>query len=538
VLWYFLKNANKRNSVLPRGCHEVRVTDPAGERKVGGRGLEDWKMLTHSIRRLWTGACFRQTFENALTAGQRLAEHQPVLLQGRITSRRESGKKLVFFDLRLPVDTVFEEQAVGGTTEHWERCQRVQVVCNSSNFRDFDEFSSIVRNSINRGDIVQFSGIPGKTPAGELSLFASSSSLLSKCQHDIPVALNDPDLRHRQRYLDMIVNDEVRQRHIFRSLMIQNVRKFFIEKGFLEVETPILWNESSGAVARPFVTHSEAFNMDLKMRIAPELFLKQVVIGGIDRVFEIGKVFRNEGIDASHNIEFTMCEAYHAYADYESFMQFTEDLLDHIASTMLKKDIGISFKGPYTRMDVIDTLVEQLKSKALLKDLSEDFDPNSEDNLPKLLDIARTAEIRVEAPQTLPRVLDKLIGEFVEPLCEQPTFLINHPKCMSPLAKEHHSKPGRTERFELFIKGKEICNSYSELNDPEEQRRRFAQQSSIKANSGDLEIPPGDEDFCTALEYALPPTAGWGLGIDRLCMLLTQVHSIREVLLFPVSKKD
>jgi lysyl-tRNA synthetase class 2 len=431
-----------------------------------------------------------------------------------VVGKRESGKKLVFADVQQDCGEV------------------VQVVCNAVNFVS----GYGVVKSVCKGDHVQFEGIPGKTRAGDLSVYAHSCTVLAPCLHDVPEQLDDTEARHRNRYLDLIVNKHVKQRFIDRSHLIQLIRSFLHANGFIEVETPILWNQSGGANARPFTAHSEALGIDLKLRIAPELFLKQLVIGGLPKVFELGRVFRNEGVDASHNVEFTMCEVYQAYADYRDMMKFSEDLLEFIAKKFSADSVvnGVDFKGPFRKLDVIETLKAEIEMRNLT--LGTDFDPNSEASISRLLDIANSLHIKIEEPKTLPRVLDKLIGELIEPLCIQPTFLINHPVCMSPLAKQLEDNPSLTERFELFINGKEICNAYSELNDPNEQRARFNRQSKIRENSGDCEIPPTDEAFCLSLEYGLPPTGGWGLGVDRLCMLLSNVSQIREIVLFPISK--
>jgi lysyl-tRNA synthetase class 2 len=447
--------------------------------------------------------------KGAKVPGTRLA------VTGRVMNRREAGKKLVFADLLA------------------HPCQQpLQVVCNANHFNTQFELAKLM----GKGDIVHFEGVPGRTPAGDLSLYASSCSILAPCLHDLPDALHDTDSRHRNRALDLIVNQHVRERFIMRANLIRHIRAFFHLRGFVEVETPILWNQSGGANAKPFQARSDALGIDLKLRIAPELFLKQLVIGGITKVFELGRVFRNEGVDASHNVEFTMCEAYQAYADYQDMMEMTEDLLRFLAKEFSSDCVvhGIDFHSPFRKIDIIDTLTDELRKRNF--PIDSNFDPNNEDNLPFLLDIAARLEIKIDEPKTLPRILDKLIGELVEPLCVQPTFLINHPVCMSPLAKKSTSNPSRTERFELFIQGKEICNAYSELNDPNEQRMRFSDQARLREKSGDAEIPPTDESFCASLEYGLPPTGGWGLGVDRLCMLFANVSQIREIVLFPISK--
>jgi lysyl-tRNA synthetase class 2 len=345
--------------------------------------------------------------------------------------------------------------------------------------------------------------------------------------------------------------------------------------GFLEVETPILWAQAGGANARPFLTSSNAFGNDLPLhlRIAPELFLKQLVIGGLERVYEIGKVFRNEGIDATHNPEFTSCELYMAHADCDTMIRLTEDLLRHVvhhATGGLKLAIAdgpadptdgaqtkyhaqaragavegddtvvIDFEPPFRKLDVLETLAEH----GII--LPENC--NDPEALPELLKICAERNWRVSAPHTNARVLDKMIGEVIEPLCIQPTFIMNHPICLSPLAKTHRANPKLTERFELFINGKEYCNAYSELNIPSEQYSRLSAQHALRSptnsdsdadgsqNLGDEESHPLDTPYCEALEYGLPPTGGWGLGIDRLIMLLARVPHIRDVIYFPIMR--
>ncbi|PSC69980.1 lysine-tRNA ligase isoform X2 [Micractinium conductrix] len=462
----------------------------------------------------------------SLEPGSQVTE-EVVSLAGRVVRKAASGAKLIFFDLR-------SEGA------------KIQVMCDARNFGgELANFQRLM-NSVKRGDIVGVAGLPGKSKRGELSIFPQSLQVLAPCLHMPPgghFGLKDQETRYRQRYLDLIVNPEVQNIFRARSAIIAGVRRFLDDRGFLEVETPMMNMIPGGATARPFITYHNDLDMQLYMRIAPELYLKMLVVGGLDRVYEIGKQFRNEGIDLTHNPEFTTCEFYQAYADYNDLIQMTEEMISGLVMKIKGsykiqyhpdgpdgKVIDIDFTPPFRRISMCSGLEEALDCK-----LPADMD--SEEARLFLVDLCKKHNVDCSPPQTTARLLDKLVGEFLESQCINPTFICDHPQIMSPLAKWHRSLPGMTERFELFVNCKEVCNAYTELNDPLRQRELFGQQASAKAQ-GDDEAMFVDENFCTALEYGLPPTGGWGLGIDRFTMMLTDKNNIKEVLLFPAMKPD
>nr|AGE95229.1 lysyl tRNA synthetase [Encephalitozoon cuniculi] len=402
---------------------------------------------------------------------------------------------------------------------------------------------------LRRGDVVGFTGNPGRTRTLEASVFATDIIVLTPCLRTIPTehfGLKDPETIYRKRYMDLLINRESRNRFQKRAQIIGYIRSFLDSRGFLEVETPMMNLIPGGAAAKPFITHHNELKLDLYMRVSPELYLKKLVVGGLERVYEIGKQFRNEGIDLTHNPEFTSCEFYMAYADYNDLMEMTEELISGMVENMFGTDtivyspkkreertesVELSFKRPFR----VISILEELNARLGLDLSGETLD--REETLEKLLSACDKEGLSVEKPRTLSRVLDKLIGHVIEPQCVNPTFVKDHPIAMSPLAKNHRSKAGLTERFELFINCKEICNAYTELNNPFEQRERFLQQTQ-DLNAGDDEAMMNDEDFCTALEYGLPPTGGWGIGIDRLVMYLTDAANIRDVIFFPTMKPE
>ncbi len=395
------------------------------------------------------------------------------------------------------------------------------------------------------GDIVGVKGYTFKTRTGEISVHAETMELLTKSLRPIPVAkekevdgekvvfdaFSDKELRYRQRYVDLIVNPEVKETFIKRTAIVLFMRQFFSKQGWLEVETPILQPIYGGAAARPFTTHHNALDMQLYLRIANELYLKRLIVGGFDGVFEFGKDFRNEGIDRFHNPEFTQVELYVAYKDYKWMMKLVEELFYRTALEVNKSDVTIflgheiDLKPPFKRLSIIDAIREYT---------GQDIRGKSEDELRYT---AKDLGLSLDPKISSGKIIDEIFGEFVEPKLIQPTFITDYPTEMSPLAKEHPSQPGIVERFELIVGGKEVCNSFSELNDPVIQRERLESQARLRQR-GDEEAMIVDEDFLRAIEYGMPPCAGLGIGVDRLVMLLTGQDSIRDVIFFPHLKPE
>lgn len=427
---------------------------------------------------------------------------------------------------------------------------KLQLFCNAGMYKgDFEALKANVK----RGDIIGVEGQPGRTNTGELSVRPTEITQLSYCMHMMPAREGDKnvltkDTRYRQRYLDLIMNNPVKKIFKRRNEIIAYLRNFLAEMDFTEVETPMMNMIPGGATARPFETFHNDLNMKLYMRIAPELYLKMLIVGGLDRVFEIGKQFRNESIDATHNPEFTTCELYWAYHDYNDLMAMTEKLLSSMVlkltgSYKIKyhphdddanpdKEVEIDFTPPFRRIPMMKGLEEALGVK-----MPDNTQLHTEESRQFFDDLCKKHNVECKAPRSTARLIDKLVGEFLESQCVSPGYIIDTPQIMSPLAKWHRTEKGLSERFELFVNKHELVNAYTELNDPKVQLEFFQQQAQAKKD-GDDEAQFVDEDFVRALEYGLPPTAGWGIGLDRLTMLLTDTCNIKEVLLFPAMKPE
>jgi lysyl-tRNA synthetase, class II len=444
-----------------------------------------------------------------------------VSIAGRIMARRVFGK-LAFFGL----------QDETGTIQLYLDKQKIQE---SMAAIDPDAFEHL-KQLTDVGDILGVKGTIRRTEKGELSVYVSEYAMLTKSLLPLPDkwhGLTDVEKRYRQRYVDLIVNPEVRETFRRRALITAAIRRYLDQQGFIEIETPVLQSEAGGADARPFVTYHNTLEMELYLRIATELHLKRMIVGGFEKVFELGRIFRNEGVSTRHNPEFTSIEVYQAYGDYYDMMELTEALVVRSAESILEslhvtyQDQAIDLTPPYRRVTMGDLVKEQT---------GLDF------NQPQTLEAAKSAAkaaglVDVDQCDSLGRLLNEAFEQKVEETLIQPTFVTDYPIEISPLAKPHRSKPGLVERFELFIVGRETANGYSELTDPIDQRERLEAQAARKA-AGDLEAQGVDEDFLTALEYGMPPTMGMGMGIDRLVMLLTNAASIRDVVAFPLLKPE
>ena len=451
-------------------------------------------------------------------------EKREVVIAGRMMSRRVMGKA-----------SFVELQDSKG---------RIQVYITRDDIcpeEDKTLYNTVFKRLLDIGDFIGVKGFVFRTQTGEISVHAQSLTLLSKSLKPLPIVkykdgvaydkFEDPELRFRQRYVDLIVNDGVKDTFLQRATVVRTIRRVLDEAGYTEVETPTLQAIAGGASARPFITHFNALNIDMYMRIATELYLKRLIVGGFEGVYEIGKNFRNEGMDRNHNPEFTCMELYVQYKDYNWMMSFTEKLLETVCiavngSTERKVDDNvISFKAPYRRLPILDAIKEKT---------GFDCNGKSEEEIR-----AFCLEKGLEVDETFGKgkLIDELFGEFCEGTFIQPTFITDYPVEMSPLTKMHRSKPGLTERFELMVNGKELANAYSELNDPLDQEERFKEQMRL-ADKGDDEAMIIDQDFLRALQYGMPPTSGIGIGIDRLVMLMTGQTTIQEVLFFPQMKPE
>ena len=451
-------------------------------------------------------------------------EPRAVSVAGRIMSRRVMGKA-----------SFVELQDSKG---------RIQVyitrddICPDDNK---DMYNVVFKRLLDLGDIIGIEGFVFRTQMGEISIHAKKLTVLSKSLRPLPIVkykdgvaydkFEDPELRYRQRYVDLIVNDGVKDTFLKRTTIIKTMRAVMDEAGYTEVETPILQSIAGGASARPFITHHNSLDIDLYMRIATELYLKRLIVGGFEGVYEIGKNFRNEGMDKSHNPEFTCMELYVQYKDYNWMMSFTEKMLERICIAVngctetVIDGKTISFKAPYRRLPILEAIKEKT---------GYDLEGKSEE---EIREVCKALNMEIDETMGKGKLIDEIFGEFCEGTFIQPTFITDYPVEMSPLTKMHRSKPGLTERFELMVNGKELANAYSELNDPIDQEERFKEQMRL-ADKGDDEAMIIDQDFLKALQYGMPPTSGIGIGIDRLTMLMTGNAFIQEVLFFPQMRPE
>lgn len=463
-------------------------------------------------------------FSTEILANFKEDEQREVCIAGRMMTRRVMGKA-----------SFVELQDSKG---------RIQVyitrddICPDENK---DLYNTVFKRLLDIGDFIGVKGFVFRTQTGEISVHAKELTLLSKSLKPLPIVkykdgvaydkFDDPELRYRQRYVDLVVNEGVKDTFLKRATILRTMRNVLDEAGYTEVETPTLQNIAGGATARPFITHFNALNTDMYMRIATELYLKRLIVGGFEGVYEIGKNFRNEGMDRTHNPEFTCMELYVQYKDYNWMMNFTEQLLETICTAVNGKPETvvdgqvISFKAPYRRLPILDAIKEKT---------GHDLNGKSEE---EIREICKKLNLEIDESMGKGKLIDEIFGEFCEGQFIQPTFIIDYPVEMSPLTKMHRTKPGLTERFELMVNGKELANAYSELNDPIDQEDRFVEQMKL-ADKGDDEAMVIDQDFLRSLQYGMPPTSGIGIGIDRLVMLMTGQTTIQEVLFFPQMRPE
>ena len=492
---------------------EQELVRRASLNKLRELGIEPYPAAAYDVS-IYTKEC-KENFE----AGKK------VCLAGRLMSRRIMGKAS-FAEL---------QDAEGRLQLYFNRDE----ICPGE---DKMMYNDVFKKLLDMGDFIGVEGELFKTQVGEISVLVKKFTVLSKSLKPLPVvktdedgnvhdAFTDPELRYRQRYVDLVVNEGVKETFIKRAKIMNSMRAFFNERDYLEVETPILQPIPGGASARPFISHHNALDVPLYLRIANELYLKRLIVGGFDGVYEFAKAFRNEGMDRTHNPEFTMLEIYVAYKDYNWMMDFTEQMIQRVAMDVNGKtdivmgETEISFKAPFARVTMTDAIKEHTG-----------IDISGMD-VPQLQEACKSLGIDIEDSMGKGKLIDEIFGEKCEPHYIQPTFITDYPKEMSPLCKVHRDNPELTERFELMVNGKEIANAYSELNDPIDQRERFEEQLALSAK-GDDEAMFIDQDFLRALEYGMPPSSGMGIGIDRFAMLLTNQSSIQEVLFFPQMRPE
>ena len=479
-------------------------------------GIEPYPAALYNVDAYSTE--IKETFEEEATPPRQVS------IAGRIMGRRIMGK--------------------ASFLELMDSKGRIQVyitrddICPDENK---DLYNTVFKKLLDIGDFIGITGFVFRTKMGEISVHAQTITVLAKSLKPLPVvktkdgvsydSFTDPEMRYRQRYVDLIVNEHVRDTFVKRTKMFNAMRTFFNEKGYLEVDTPVLQSIPGGAAARPFTTHHNALNMPLYLRIANELYLKRLIVGGFDGVYEFSRNFRNEGMDRTHNPEFTVMEIYVAYTDYNWMMEFTEQMLEYVAMQVLgttKATIGentIDFKAPYRRITMIDSIEENTGIN--VAGMNEE----------ELREVCKKLNVEQDETMGVGKLIDEIFGEKCEGTYIQPTFITDYPIEMSPLTKKHRTNPSLTERFELMVNGKELANAYSELNDPIDQRERFEAQMKL-SEKGDDEAMFIDHDFLRALEYGMPPTSGMGIGMDRLAMYLTGQESIQEVLLFPQMRPE
>jgi len=523
-LFHLLLSVNKKSFVLLRCSKIIRIMVELSEQEMIRRNsLEQLRQMgidPYPAAEYITDAFSKEIKESFKDD----AEPRNVSIAGRLMSRRIMGK--------------------ASFAEIQDSKGRIQIYISRDDIcpdENKDLYNEVFRHLLDIGDFIGIKGFVFRTKTGEISVHAKSLTLLSKSLKPLPIVkykdgvaydkFDDPELRYRQRYVDLIVNDGVKETFLQRATVISTIRKVLDEAGYTEVETPTLQAIAGGASARPFITHFNALDINMYMRIATELYLKRLIVGGFEGVYEIGKNFRNEGMDRNHNPEFTCMELYVQYKDYNWMMSFTENLLETVCIAVngkTEREINgniVSFKAPYRRLPILDAIKEKTG-----------YDLNGM-NEGEIRDVCKKLKMEIDDTMGKGKLIDEIFGDFCEGTFIQPTFIIDYPVEMSPLTKMHRSKPGLTERFELMVNGKELANAYSELNDPIDQEERFKEQMRL-ADKGDDEAMVIDQDFLRALQYGMPPTSGIGIGIDRLVMLMTGKTYIQEVLFFPQMRPE